>query len=71
MTLVYWLLPLAMIVIVGWAPVSYADGDNIQNKTGVLVYTHGIPFDPLAHKFANDRITAIETYLEAEQRSAK
>lgn len=66
MVLAYWLLPLVMIVIVGWAPMSYADGDNIQNKTGVLVYTHGIPFDPLAHQYANDRITAIETYLEME-----
>ena len=67
MALVYWLLPLVMIVIMGWASVSYADGDNIQNKTGVLIYTHGIPFDPLAHQYANDRITAIETYLEMER----
>lgn len=67
MALVYWLLPLAIVVMVGWAPASYADHDNIQNKTGVLVYTHGIPFDPLAHQYANDRITVIETYLEMER----
>ena len=58
----YWLLPLAMAVIVGWAPATYAD--DIQDDIGVLVYTHGIPSDPLAHQPASDRITAIETYLE-------
>ena len=68
MALARWLLPLAVAVVAaGWAPAAYADGgDNIQGSTGVLVYTHGIPSDPLAHQPAGDRITAIETYLETE-----
>ena len=70
MTPAYWLLlPVMAVVAAGWAPAVYADGhddDDIQDRIGVLVYTHGIPFDPLAHQPTNDRITAMETYLEME-----
>ena len=62
----HWLLLLAVAgVVAGWAPIAYG-GDDIQDSTGVLVYTHGIPSDPLAHQPASDRITAIENYLEVE-----
>ena len=61
------LLPLAVaVVVVGWAPAVHANDAYIQDNIGVLVYTHGIPSDPLAHQPASDRITAIETYLETE-----
>ena len=53
------------VVVVGWAPAAHADYN--QDNIGVLVYTHGIPSDPLAHQPASDRITAIETYLETER----
>ena len=43
-----------------------AFASDIKNGTGVLVYTHGIPTDPLAHKSASDRITAIENHLEGQ-----
>ena len=63
----HWLLPLAAAAIAaGWAPAAHAD-DGILDITGVLVYTHGIPHDPLAHQPAGDRITAIENYLETER----
>lgn len=65
MATVYWLLPLAMVTV-GLAPAVYAD-DDVRDSTGVLVYTHGIPTDPLAHQPASDRIAAIETHLETER----
>ena len=43
-----------------------ANADDVKDNTGVLVYTHGIPTDPLAHKPASDRITAIENHLEEQ-----
>ena len=62
----HWLFLLATAAVTaGLAPAAYA-GDDVQDNIGVLVYTHGIPVDPLAHQPASDRITAIEAHLEAE-----
>lgn len=67
MALAHWLFLLAAAAVAaGWAPAAYAGGDDVQDNIGALVYTHGIPVDPLAHQPASDRITAIEAHLEAE-----
>ncbi len=47
---------------------KYGKDKRIKKNTGVLVYTHGIPTNPLAHMGANDRITAIENHLEQKMK---
>ena len=55
---------MSLIGLTSIGMVAHANDAAVQNNAGVLIYTHGIPVDPIAHRPASERITAIENHLE-------